>query len=430
VPVLGLLALAMLCAVFSGHSGAMVCSQLQLGMAYLGLAGSAALLLYLQASTLLPMPPYGMLAVVFIAAWCILILAYRRSKYVDTNLIRRADPDRSPSGASALKKFQQVLNPCISFFVVLAFVIAGMLFYFFGLPRVGSESIAALQAGTRLPAAGLIALILFPLFYPLVDVANWQRLAAVEKHIEEGKIESGLRPSIMRRFFRMYGGESPLLWLFLCMFGALAAVATETPTGADAMPAFMTQLVSDRNEATVLVLPLLLIGVFAIALSATTSMFSASLCTIRYDVLPWFRPELAAGAAQPGAEAAAMRRVTIAGAGFLVAIAAVFLVAEAALRIGFSSSTFLALLFALGCAQLAFLPLVLGPVLARTNGGSGAVSARCAVAVMGCSALSGAVAAAIYVATGREAWLWAVVPVCLGAGLLAYCMARLWPAKP
>jgi len=44
--------------------------------------------------------------------------------------------------------------------------------------------------------------------------------------------------------------------------------------------------------------------------------------------------------------------------------------------------------------------------------------------------LGGAVAAAIYGATGREAWLWAVVPVCLGSGLLVFSMARLWPAKP
>jgi hypothetical protein len=425
--VLGMLALMMLCAVLAGNSGAMLCAQSQLGMAFLGLAGSAALLLYLQASMLAPMPPQGTLAIGLVTAWCVFILAYRRSKYVDTNLIRNLD--RPPPGAAALKRFQQLLNPSISFFVVLAVVIAGMLFYFVGLPGAGRESIAALQTGTNVPATGLIALILFPLLYPLVDVANWQRLAAIEKHIEEGSFEPGLRPGILRSFFTRAGTEGALLWLLMCMFGALAAMATETPGSADVMSGFVTQLVSDQNEVTVIILPLLLVCVCAIALSTMISMFSASLSTIRYDILPWFRPKLAA-AAQAAGEAAAMRRVRIAGVGFLAAIAAAFLVAEAAFRISISSSTFLALLFALGSAQLAFLPLVLGPLMARMSGGAGTVGRNWALAVVACGALGGAVAAAIHVITGDEAWLWAVVPVSLGMGLLVSAMARRWPAKP
>jgi hypothetical protein len=420
----------MLCAVSSGNSGAMSCAQLQLGMAFLGLAGSAALLLYLQASTLAPMPPHGTLAIGFVAAWCVFILVYRRSKYVDTNVIRVGGLDRPPSGAAVLKKLQQLLNPCISFFVVLSIVIAGMLFYFIGLPGAGRESFAALQAGTNVPAAGLIALVLLPLFYPMVDVASWQRLADIEKHVEEGKFEPGLRSRVLRGFFRMYGTESALLGLLICMFGALAVMATETPLGADVMPAFMVQLASDPNEITVVVLPLLLVGVCAIALSTMIFMFSASLGTIRYDIVPWFWPELSAGAAQGAGEAVAMRRAVIASVGFLIAVAVAFLLAETALGISFASSVFLALLFALGSAQLSFLPLVLGPIIARTNQGSGTVSPNWALATMGGGVLGGAVAAAIYGATGHEAWLWAVVPVCLASGLLVFSMARLWPAKP
>ncbi|MBX9845398.1 MAG: hypothetical protein K2Z80_26670 [Xanthobacteraceae bacterium] len=428
--VLGMLILMLLCAVLSGGSGAMASAQLQLGMAYLGLIGSAALLLYLQASMLGPMPPHGTLAIGLVALWCVFVLVYRRSKYVDTNLLRLADPDRPPRGAAALKRFQQLLNPVISIFVVLAIVIAGMLLYFIGLSGAGRESLAALQVGTNLPAAALIALILLPLLYPLVDVANWQRLAAIEKHIVEGGFEPGLRPGILRSFFRMAGTEGALLGLLMCMFGALAVMATQTPGSADVMPAFVTQLVSDQNEVTVVILPLLLAGVSAIALSTMLSMFSASLSTIRYDILPWFRPELSPGAAPAADEAVAMRCVTIAGVGFLAAIVAAFLAAEAAFRISISSSAFLALLFALGSAQLVFLPLVLAPLMARTSGGSGALSRNWALAIMGCGALGGAVAAAIHVMTGREAWLWAVVPVCLGMGLLAAVMARLWPVKP
>ena len=428
--VLGMLTLMMLCAALSGNSGVMLCAQLQLGMAYFGLVGSTALLLYLQASTLGPMPPHATLAIGLVAVWCVFALVYRRSKYVDTNLIRIANLSRPSAGAAALKKFQQLLNPSISFFVVLAVVIAGMLFYFIGPAGVARESIAAFQVGTNVPTAGLMALILLPLFYPLVDVANWQRIAAIEKHIVEGSFESGLRSSILRSFFRTYVTEGPLLWLLMCMFGALAVIATETPSGADVMPAFVAHLVSDQNEVTVIVLPLLLVGVCAIALSTIGSMFSASLSTIRYDIVRWFRPELSAGTVQAAGEVAAMRCVMIAGVGFLVVIAVAFLVAEAALRINFASNAFLALLFALGSAPLSFLPLVLEPIVAPMGRGSGTVSRNWALAVMGCGAFGGAVAAAIYAVTGREAWLWGVVPVCIGTGLFVFAMARLWPAKP
>jgi len=421
---LGMLTLTMLCAVFSGTSGAMSCAQLQLGMTYLGLFGSAALLLYVLASTLGPMPAHGMLAIVLVPASCVLVLVHRRGKYVDTGLILTADAARPSPGATLLRMFQRVLKRCITFFIVLVAVIAGMLFYATGLPAAGRESITALMSGTQVPAAALIALVLFPLLHPMVDVVNWQRMAAVQKHLDATDFEPGLRARVPYSFFRMYATESALLWLFMCMFGAVAVVATGTTAGAHVMSAFVAQLVADPNEATVLILPLLLTGVCAMALSAMISMFSASLCTIRYDIVPWFWPEPAPGAAQPANDATAMRRTVIVGAGFLLAVAAAFLAAGALLRIGVSSGAFLALLFALGCAQLSFQPLVLGPLVARMRGGAGAVSPTRALAIMGCGVLGGAAAAAIYAATGLEAWLWAAVPACLGSGWLCFAMAR------
>ena len=86
VSVLGMLTVAAAGAILFGQSGVMQSTQLQLGMAYLGLFGSTALLLYLHVSALTPMPPHGTFAVAFVAAWCAVILWYRRSKYVDTNI--------------------------------------------------------------------------------------------------------------------------------------------------------------------------------------------------------------------------------------------------------------------------------------------------------------------------------------------------------
>jgi hypothetical protein len=154
-----------------------------------------------------------------------------------------------------------------------------------------------------------------------------------------------------------------------------------------------------------------------------SSLFSASLCTVRYDVLPAFWPERA------GEEAT--RRLVMAGCGlYLVVIVAGFLIADAYLQISFASSEFLALLFAFYCAQLAFVPLVLGPVMARTSAGFGTVSARWALVILGVSAVMGLLAVTIYVATRNESWLWAAVPACLGSGFLLFVMARRWPGKP
>ena len=213
------------------------------------------------------------------------------------------------------------------------------------------------------------------------------------------------------------------------MFGAIAVIAMETSTGTDVMQAFMTQLASDQNEVTVVVLPLLLVGMFAIALSTMMSMFSAGLCTMSYDILPWFWPEPPSDQAQPGDETLPTRRAIIAGLGFFLAIAASFLIAGTSLRIRFESSTFLALLFAFCCAQLAFLPLVLGPILRQTNGGFGTVSPQWALAILGSGAASGVSAVTVFVATGSEAWLWAVVPACLGSGLFLFAIAQLWPGE-
>src|SRR5258708_3933950 len=119
------------------------------------------------------------------------------------------------------------------------------------------------------------------------------------------------------------------------------------------------------------------------------------------------------------------RRLVMAGGGlYLVMIVAGFLIADAYLQISFASSEFLALLFAFYCAQLSFVPLVLGPVI------GGTVSARWALRILGISAVVALFPVTIYVATRNESWLWAAVPACLGSGFLLFVTARRWPGKP
>src|SRR5262249_57796071 len=157
-----------------------------------------------------------------------------------------------------------------------------------GLPARASDSSAALQPGTRLPGIAFAALLLLPLSHPIVDMTNWQRLAAFAQASPD--IAPSQRPAVFRGIMRIYAVEAALMSLFMCMLGVIAAVAMATPGGVDAMQVFIRELAAEPNEVAAAALSLLLVSGFAIALSTMSSLFSASLCAIRYDVLPAFPP--------------------------------------------------------------------------------------------------------------------------------------------
>jgi hypothetical protein len=428
----GVVTLTAVYTMLSGNSGVMRSAQSALGLLYLGLFGATALLLYLLISTLRPMSPHTVFATVFVAACCAIIPIYRRSRYVDTGPIWRANSDtidgssQGPSGARLFRRFEKILNACISVCAAWVIVLAAMELYSEGLPAIARESAAALQTGTRLSGMGLAALLLLPLFHPVVDMTNWQRIAAFEKDSRD--LEPSQRAAIFREILRVYAVETSLMSLFMCMFGVIAVVSMATPGGADAIEAFVRELAAEENLMGA-ALSLLLVSVFAIALSTMSSLFSASLCTVRYDVLPAFWPELASAKAQAAEEVT--RRTVMAGGGlYLAMIVGGFLIADTHLHISFASSEFLGLLFAFCCAQLSFVPLILGPVIARRSGGIGTVSSGWALVILGFGAVIGLVAVAVYLTSGNEAWLWSAVPTCLGSGLMLFIVARLWPQRP
>jgi hypothetical protein len=157
-------------------------------------------------------------------------------------------------------------------------------------------------------------------------------------------------------------------------------------------------------------------------------LFSANLSAIRYDLLPAVWPDLSAPADQ-SAEAKARSRAVAAGGVLCLMILLAIYVVEERLHVSFTSSRFIGLVFAFGCAQLAFAPLVLGPLIGGTAG-SGTVPAGWALGILAASAAAGVGAIAVYFATANEAWLWAAVPACLGTGAIIYALARLQSAKP
>ncbi|HEY7246932.1 MAG TPA: hypothetical protein VH678_23915 [Xanthobacteraceae bacterium] len=440
----GMLILTALYAIFAGNSGVMHSVQLQAGMIYLALFGATALLLYFLVSDVTTMPPHGSFAVMFIAAAGVLILFYRRFKYVDNTPIGRANgpdaadaarlssrlsPRLSPRlswGSRLLRWLEKALDTFISVFVILALVLTVMEFSFFGFPVMARDGIVALQSGAGISGTALLTVVIVSLLYPLVDVATWQRLAALAKGTGS---RPDLRSATVARIFKSLAAEVMLLLLLMCMFGAIAATAAETPVDRNALQMFIRQLSMDDSLPATLAISFVLVGLFAMALSATSSMLSASLWVWRYDMLPALWPALAPEQIKPGDEAIARRRAILLGCGFCLAAVLLVSAADTLLGFSFTAGTFLAVLFACWCAQLSSVSLLLAPI-GLGGIGMGAVSPSWALVIVGVAAASGIATVMVYLATGAEPWLWAAVPACLGTGLALFAVARLCRPRP
>jgi hypothetical protein len=200
--------------------------------------------------------------------------------------------------------------------------------------------------------------------------------------------------------------------------GALAAAAaTEPSIGSGSLQALVEQLASEQDDATAVALPLLLLCVFAMALAAMAAVLSAAVCTIRYDILPGY-------GASPGSQAPARQRFILGSSLVLPLLMALFILD--AWSISFTSNALLGLTVAICCAQLSFVPLVLGPLVFQSRGGSAAVSAPWALAVLCAGAGSAAIGATVHLMTGSEAWLWIAAPASLGSSLVVFSLGRIY----
>ena len=411
--------------IWSGNSGVIRAAQTQLGVIYLGLFVATTLLIYAAMSGAPSLSPQATFAVLFVAACCIAFMIYRQTRYIDTSPFHKtrsgdsSGVETEPSGAGAFVRFEKVLNVSVSVFA--GFVIAFAYIAVSGndyLELIQDAATATLASGTQVSWLEIVSLVLLPLLYPLADLSNWQRIAAFEKN-NPGTDDTTRDTRAFRGLFRIYAIETPLIWLFLCMVGALGAAAVfDQGIG---MAEVAEQLLGQDNFITTGAVAFLLVAVFAMALAMMSSAFSASLCAIRYDILPALWPELRSDAGSPAQQAVAQQRSVIAGAAFYLVMLIAF-----GLVVGLGGGR---LVFAFYCAQLAPVPLLLGPVIARARGGYGIVSAGWALAIVAVSAAIGIGAVAVHLATGVEAWFWAAVPATLASGSLLFAIARLWPAS-
>ena len=411
----GLLGLMMLYTIPAGNSGAMRSAQAQLGILYLGLIGSILVVLYMLISSAVRMPPRGTFAVAVLAACCAIVLIYRRSRYIDTSPIGRPvsgeAADIEPRGARLFRRFSRVTNELIALVVAITLGVAVIDLYAQGYPAVITESVAALLAVTPTSISVFMALVLLTIFYPIVDTTNWLRIAALA-------MDGGQTPEAFARVLGMYAGGSALLWLMICMFGTIAVLATGMPVGADIPQSFIGWLASQQNNVADAALWLLLVSLIAMAVVTMSAMFSATLATIRYDLIPAVSPSLA----QPSDQALARRHAITAGGGLCVAMLIILFLLNDYLDPSFASARFVNLQLACLCAQLAFAPLVVGPMIL---GNAAVVSPAWAIAVLGAGVAAGQGLVIVSLQPEYKTWLWAAIPACLGVGLALYAVALL-----
>lgn len=425
----GVLGLMLLYAIPAGHSGAMRSAQIQLGILYFGLIGSTFIVLYMLLSSAGRMPPRGTFAVAVLAICCSIVLIYRRSRYIDTSPISSSIFGEAsaiePAGAGFNRRVSRVANEVVAVLAGTTLVMALFALYTQGADGAIAESVSALRLEMPMSISGVLALVLLPAFYPIVDTTNWLRIAALDTDAHPAPVKTGRAPETFARVLGMYAGASAMLWLFICVLGTIAVLATGAPDGADILRSFILALGSQQTDLADAASWLLLVSVAAMAVLTGSAMFSAISATLRYDIIPNIHsshPERA----EPADQMLARRRAVIAGGGLCAFTLIAISLLNGDADLSFTTGKFLHMQLACVCAQLAFAPLVLGSLI---GGQSAAIGSASAIAVIGTGLVAGQGVIIVSLQTGFEAWLWSAVPACLGLGLAVYAMALVSTKK-
>jgi hypothetical protein len=269
----------------------------------------------------------------------------------------------------------------------------------------------------------LFSLAVLPLLYQIVDITNWQRIAAVFRRDPAGRGEIAL-PAFKLAYLR-YATEAPALWLVLMAFGGLAFAYSGPFGSGDPFNEFLERLVQRGTLFDSIVLISLTIGVFAIALSTMDAVLSASLFAFRYDILPFLTPKLRPEAKTDEAlERRAVRASTWFGlVGYSIVFGGFIVLDRFAT---FGTSAYLSVLVGFYTAQLAFVPLLLGAMF--ETGGTGHLSAPigpgAAIAVLLAGAATGLGVTVAGLLTSDDALSWWATPGCLLASSATFGVMR------
>jgi hypothetical protein len=420
-----LMAAILLVAVPAGHSGVMRSAQIQLGIFYIALLTATLLVLYILLASVGRMPPRGSFAVAALAIFCVVIVLYRRSRYIDTSplgLPLSADASaREPRGAGFFRRLSRVANEVIAILAGTTTVIALIALYSQGVGDVLAGWISAFWIEMPGSVSGLLALILLPAVYPVVDTATWLRMAALQADTNVSAAETGRTPETFVRVLGLYAGASSLLWLFICVLGTIAALATATPDNGDILRSFMKTLAELQIEVTDAAVWLLLASVVAMTILTGSAMFASISALLRYDIIANVL-SISVKQAQPSDQARARRTAVIVSGGLCVFALIALSLLNGNAELSLSSGRFLHIQLACVCAQLAFAPLVLGPLI---GGKQAAVGPAWASAIIAAGLVAGQGVIIVSLENGSEGWSWAAVPVCLAASASLYGLALL-----
>jgi hypothetical protein len=417
----------------SGRLGILYATQVQLGLIYFGLFASTVLLLYLQSSAVGAMPLKAIVALALIAIICAVVHFRRRARYLDTSVIAAgttnttAPRDREPVRVRLFIRFQKILNSLIGILavtlIVLGTIVAAIEPFLGGAPTITQEGISALQAGTSVSTMTLISLIAWPLLHPILDVVNWQWVAAFTRIRDGGQFKEGEWTAAFKNFTVTYALEVPLMALFLVLFGAVAGVTLAGPPEGDAMRVFVASLLAQENSVPAAVASFLMLGLLALAVATMGSLFSAGLCVVVCDIVPALRPQTTSAAGSTANESSATW-ILIAGLVIGLLVLATFVVADTRAAHTFGMAGLLGAVFSFGSAQIALAPLVLA-LLLDGPARFGTVTPRWALAILFVGGAIGVGMTITGLVFGHASALSWAVPASLAATTLLFVIGAL-----
>jgi hypothetical protein len=414
------------CTLASGRLGILYATQIQLGLVYFGLFAATVFLFYLQGSAVGAMPLKGIVALALVAIVCAVVHFRRRARYLDTSVRPSAAGPREREATSVrlFVRLQKILNSLVGILamtlIVLAIIVAALELFLGGVPAITREGLEALQAGTSVSTMTLVSLIVLPLLHPIVDVVNWQRVAAFARLRDGGQFKDGEWAAAFKSFGVTYTLEVPLMALFIVLFGVIAGLTLTGASESDATEAFVAGLLAQDNSVATAVATLLMLGFFALAAATIGSLFSAALNVVSADIVPTLRSQSTSltGAAPEGPAHA----TSIAGLVIGLLVLATFLFADMRSEHTFGVAGLLGALLAFSSVQIALAPLVLAPLLAG-SARFGTVTPAWALAVLSLGAAVSTGTTIAGLVFGQTAALPWAVPTSFAATTLLFVIA-------
>jgi hypothetical protein len=388
-------------------------------------------LLYLQGSAIGAMPLKGIVALALIVIVCAVVHFRRRARYLDTSVWPGAASangprEQEPTGARLFVRLQKILNSLVGILamtlVVLAAIVTAFELFLGGAPAFAREALDALRSGTSVSAMTLISLIVLPLLQPMVDVVNWQRVAAFAKLRNAGQFKDGEWTAAFKTFGVTYALEVPLMALFIVLFGAIAGLTLAGTSEGNATQVFVASLLAQENSVASAIVSLLMLGVLALAVATMGSLIAAGLDVVGSDIVPTLAPQSTSAAGTAGGGRG--RGTLIAGLVIGLLVLTTFLLADIGAEHTFGIAGLLGAMLAFSSAQIALAPLVLAPLLAG-SGRFGTVTPAWAFAVLSAGAAVGVGMTIAGLAFGQTVALPWAVPACFGATTLLFVIAVL-----